>query len=191
MGFGFGWMKCKKSSVHESCNKSWFEIRLFPIVYSVRVDGEVSLSNWNKQRWERRGMKMGTDSNFENGKNARPQIISHIQIWLDDLWVNSFQIVGFPHPYCWPVGCAGCLVTHKERINIGSFSIGKTSNRFSATSAGGLKFSVHASQHRPNYKNFDIVLLQDFPLTSARKRYQMAVLTLILSVGGMKCPNYC
>ena len=30
---------------------------------------------------------------------------------------NSFPIIGFTHLYCRPVGCAGCLVTRRERIN--------------------------------------------------------------------------
>ena len=29
---------------------------------------------------------------------------------------NSFEIIGFSHLYCWLDGCAGCLVTHGERI---------------------------------------------------------------------------
>ena len=30
---------------------------------------------------------------------------------------NSFRIIAFSHLYCWPVGLAGCLVRHRERIN--------------------------------------------------------------------------
>ena len=36
---------------------------------------------------------------------------------VDDSAFNSFQIIGFTHPHCWLVGLAGCLITHREKIN--------------------------------------------------------------------------